>query len=74
MSKYLVISKEQVSKRLSIEPYHDKDSADSRRSELINTYNDVVVLNEKDIRLIQSTSIHFLLNKEIDNVIGHRAI
>ena len=74
MSKYLVISKEQVSKRLSIEPYHDKDSADSRRSELFNAYNDVVVLNKEDIKLIQRTSIYFLLDKEIENVTGHRAI
>ena len=70
MSKYLVIGKEQVSGCLSIEPYYDKDSADSRRSELFNAYNDVVVLSEEDVRLIQSILIRFLLGDKVGESVG----
>ena len=52
--KYKVISREQVSKQLYIESYYDIDSANSRRSELIEMYFDVVVVTEDECKLISN--------------------
>ena len=60
--KYKVISREQVSKRLYIESYYDKDSADLRRSELIKRYFDVVVVTEDECKLLGNE-----LSKEPNN-------
>lgn len=57
--KYKVISREQVSKRLYIESYYDKDSADSRRSELIKMYFDVVIVTEDECKLLSKESDDF---------------
>ena len=52
--KYKVISREQVSKQLYIESYYDIDNANSRRSELIEMYFDVVVVTEDECKLISN--------------------
>ena len=52
--KYKVISREQVSKRLNIESYYDIDNANSRRSELIEMYYDVVIVTEDECWLLSN--------------------
>ena len=60
--KYKVISREQVSKQLYIESYYDIDNANSRRSELIEMYFDVVVVTEDECKLISNEA-----SKELSN-------
>ena len=45
---YIILSRKQVDGDLNVELVKDKASADLQRKQLINQYNDVVVLSEDD--------------------------
>ena len=45
---YIILSRKQVDGDLNVELVKDKASADLQRKQLINQYNDVVILSEDD--------------------------
>ena len=45
---YIILSRKQVDGGLNVELVKDKASADLQRKQLINQYNDVVILSEDD--------------------------